>query len=66
MTNGKVILAMALIVAGSLVGHRSRTSPFRIRMEGSLGWCAVHAEEPKPNPLFRRLLRRIRLRLPSV
>ena len=59
MTNGKVTLAMASIVAGSLVGHRSR-------MEGSLGWCAVHAEEPKPNPLFRRLLRRIRLRLPNV
>ena len=43
MSNGKVILVMALIVVGSLVGHRSRTRPFCIRMEGSLGWYTVHA-----------------------
>jgi hypothetical protein len=47
MSNGKVILVTALIVAGSLVSHRSRTRPFRIRMEGSLGWSTVHAEEGK-------------------
>ncbi len=50
MSNGKVILVMALIVVASLVGHRSRTRPFRIRMEGSLGWYTIHAEEGKNIP----------------